>query len=126
MKPTRILLAVRPKMLCEVLSEALSKRLGEKAHLILLKPWRDDIDLLVWTRHYRVQVVIMTLDVADRAPPVVVRLLDEFPELLVLGIDLPREKAYTFRKSLQTGSISELFCPGSSTPCLEQLRTLTD
>jgi hypothetical protein len=80
--------------------------------LIVLKRWRDDVDLLVSTLHHRVRVVIMTLDLADRVPTAVTRLLDEFPGLLVVGIDLRREEARTFRKVVRIRAVPEFSVSG--------------
>jgi hypothetical protein len=112
LEPTRILLAVRPRMLCETLSGALRERLGGRANIVALESWRDVIDLAVAVHDHEARVLVMTVCLETRLPRSVARLLDECSGLLVLALDPGAELARTYRRRLEVRSLPELSVAG--------------
>jgi hypothetical protein len=99
-------------MLCESITEAFRKRLGRRVRVVTLDRYPDEIDLLVAIREHRPHVVVMTAGLERRVPRQVARLLDEYPGLFVLAVDLNTERARTYRYRIEVRSVEELSVSG--------------
>jgi hypothetical protein len=95
-------------MLCESLAEALRKRLGRRARIATLGTYQHEMDLMVAIHAHDADVVVMTASLKARVPGQVVRLLDEYPGLFVLVVDLETERARTYRYRVEVRSVPEL------------------
>lgn len=107
MEPTRILVAVRPRMVCESFAEALRSRLGPWAHVVTAKGWRDEVDVAVAAHRHRAEVVVLTATLGATVPPPVARLLDEYPWLTVIALDLGAERACLFHRPIRARALPE-------------------
>lgn len=112
MEQTTILLAVRPRMFSESLHEAMRQRLRSSVQVVALERWFDFVDIAAAIRSKDASVVIMTVALDKRVPGHVAVLLDEFPDLLVLALDLRAERARTYRKRLEIRTLRDFSVSG--------------
>jgi hypothetical protein len=89
--PIQVLLAVEPRLL----RDALQVLLARHARITVLNVCRD-LDLMFAPDLVRSDVVVATLEPVSGVPPLVMRLLAEFPGLLVVNIELCAERARIF------------------------------
>jgi DNA-binding NarL/FixJ family response regulator len=97
-----ILLAVRPTLFRDSLRAVLTHR--RDLQVIDAEPC--DAEILAAARQHRADVVVASLEPTPEIPPLVSRLLAEFPGMTVVGIDLEGGCARIYRddREVQTAS----------------------
>ena len=96
--PLRVLLVVD----LPLLRDALHTLLAQRKELTVVVEEPDNIDILVRTCLHRVDVLVATFESDFGVPPLVTHLLAEFPELLVVGINLREQRTWTYRNRVET------------------------
>jgi hypothetical protein len=97
-----ILLAVRPTLFRDSLRAVLTHR----RDLLVIDAEPCDAEILEAARQHRADVVVANLEPTPEIPPLVSRLLAEFPGMTVVGIDLEGGCARIYRddREVQTAS----------------------
>jgi hypothetical protein len=91
--PLRVLLAVEPRLL----RDSLHSLLARHPRLTVIEQESHTVDILFGVRQYRIDVVVATFEPSSDLPPLVTHLLGEFPDILVVGIELQVQRAWTCR-----------------------------
>jgi hypothetical protein len=104
----RVLMAVSPPLL----SDALRALLCRKAKIVIVDEVLDPVDILLRARNRRADVVVATLESVPDIPPLVTHLLAEFPDLLIVGIDMQMQRACTYRNRLEVQPIPDFSVAG--------------
>lgn len=108
MNPIRVLLAVKPRLLRDALHAVLARH----ARLMVVDEESNTIDILMGAREHLVDVVIMTLEPTSDVPPLVERLLAQFPEMMVIGIHPHEQCAGIYRTGDKVRMLPDLTVSG--------------
>ena len=104
MNSIRVLLAVEPRLLRDALHAVLVRH----KRLVVFDEESRTIDVLIRAREHNVDVVILTPEPTVGAPPLVSRLLTEFPNILVVGLNPHEQCARVYRSNAKVRILLDL------------------
>jgi DNA-binding transcriptional LysR family regulator len=106
--PLRVLLAVEPRLLRDALHSLLAQHPG----LTVMDEESHTADVLFVVRQHKADVVVATFEPSSDLPPLVTQLVGEFPEILVVGIELQAHRIWTCRSRTEIRTASDFTVSG--------------
>ena len=103
MDPIRILLAVEPT----ILRESLRRVIEQQDDMVVVEQTCDPLDILLTVELQRIDVVVISSQVAEEMPDSCSHLFAEFPEIQVVTIAMDGERAFTFRHEIKAQELGD-------------------